>query len=234
VPRKRYQQQLEDLQHELLEMGEMVDRALDQSMQALLDRDVMRARRVVDGDAAIDAFDFHLQSECMVVLAQQAPMASDLRLVVSVGAVSLELERIADHAAGIGKIVLLMEDEPLVKPLIDLPAMAERAREMLSLSLDAFVQRDTETASRLGPMDDDVDQLHQRIYRDLVEIMVSDPTTIEPSTHLLWVAHNLERVADRPQHSVIRAEVTERPLCPLRDLHGLIPGGTSAARVRRG
>ena len=113
-----------------------------------------------------------------------------------------------DHAKGIGAIVQMMSSEPLVKPLVDIPEMATRARAMLANSLDAFVQRDVEAARRVGEADDGVDELQDRVYQDLVAIMINDPTTVEPCTHLLWVAHNLERIADRTTNIAERVVFT--------------------------
>lgn len=186
-----------DLQDLVLEMGSMVDRAVDRSITALFDRDPVLAQQVVDNDQAVNAKNFESQNACIALIAQQAPMARDLRLIVSVAAIMTDLERMGDHAEGIARIVLMMQDEPLVKPLIDIPIMASSAREMLRLSVQAFVEQDVEAAYRVGARDDEVDALYDRIYRDLIDIMIGDPSTIEPSTHLLWVAHNLERIGDR-------------------------------------
>src|SRR5690606_17301993 len=161
------------------------------------DRDVELARVVIEGDKAVNAKNFETQNEVITLITQQAPMARDLRLVVSVSAIMTDLERMGDHAEGIARIVIMMQDEPLVKPLIDIPIMAGHAREMLRDAIQAFVEQDVDAAYRVGARDDEVDGLYDRIYRDLIQVMIGDPSTIEPSTHLLWVAHNLERIADR-------------------------------------
>lgn len=197
MPREGFQRQMAELQDTVLEMGSMVDRAVERAMQALLDRDAVLAQAVVDNDTALNAKNFESQNQCIALLAQQAPMARDLRLIVSVAAVMTELERMGDHAEGIARIVVMMQDEPLVKPLIDIPIMAGLAREMLRDAVQAFVDQDVDAAYKVGGSDDAVDELYDQVYHDLVDIMVGDPSTIEPSTHLLWVAHNLERVADR-------------------------------------
>ena len=197
MAREAYTKQLTHLQDLVLEMGSMVDRAVDRSMTALLDRDADLARTVVEGDKVVNSKNFECQNEVISLITQQAPMARDLRLVVSVAAIMTDLERMGDHAEGIARIVIMMQDEPLVKPLIDIPVMAGHAREMLRDSIQAFVDQDVDAAYRVGNRDDEVDGLYDRIYQDLIQIMISDPSTIEPSTHLLWVAHNLERIADR-------------------------------------
>jgi phosphate transport system protein len=218
MPREQFQRQIAHLQDGVLEMGSMVDRAIERSMQALLDRDADLAREVIEEDADINAIGYHLQNGCISLLAQQAPMARDLRIIVSVTAITTDLERMGDHAEGNARIVVMMQDEPLVKPLIDIPIMAERSREMLREAVQAFVDQDTEAAYRVGAADDVVDGLYDRIYHDLIEIMVNDPTTIEPSTHLLWVAHNLERIADRATNIAERTVFSATGMLPQMDV----------------
>lgn len=197
MPREQFHRQLEQLKDGVLEMGAMVDHAVDRSLRALVERDVALAEVVVAEDEEIDEVHFNLQNQCLSLLAQQAPMATDLRVIVSVSNIITDLERMGDHAEGIARIVVMMQDEPLVKPLIDVPTMADRARAMLKKALQAFIDGDTAAAHEVGRADDEVDDLYDRVYQDLIQIMINDPTTVEPSTHLLWVAHNLERIADR-------------------------------------
>lgn len=197
MPREQFNRQLEQLKDGVLEMGAMVDRAVERALRALVERDVALAEVVVAEDEEIDEVHFNLQNQCLSLLAQQAPMATDLRVIVSVSNIIGDLERMGDHAEGIASIVVMMQDEPLVKPLIDIPTMAERAREMLKKALQAFIDGDTGAAREVGRADDEVDELYDRVYQDLVQVMINDPTTVEPSTHLLWVAHNLERIGDR-------------------------------------
>ncbi len=197
MPREIFHKQIVELQDSVLEMGSMVDHAIDQAMTALLDRDPRIAEAVVANDRLVNAKQFEAQNACIALIAQQAPMAGDLRLIISVSAIMTDLERMGDHAEGIARIVLMMQDEPLVKPLIDIPIMANLAREMLRGAVHAFVEQDVDEAYRIGRVDDEVDRLYDQIYRDLIQVMIGDPSTIEPSTHLLWVAHNLERIGDR-------------------------------------
>ena len=133
----------------------------------------------------------------MLLLATQQPMATDLRVIAAAMHICTELERMGDHAEGIAKINLMMGDESLLKPLVDIPAMSDKARDMLRRTMDAFVARDVEAAKAIASEDDEVDALYDRVYIDLVGYMVKDPGTITRATHLLWVAHNLERIADR-------------------------------------
>jgi len=218
MPREQFQRQLASLQDGVLEMGSMVDRAVERAMQSLFDRDVEAARVVIEEDNDINSIGFHLQNQCISLLAQQGPMAGDLRLIVSVTSITGELERMGDHGKGIAKIVVLMQDEPLVKPLIDVPVMASIARGMLRDAVQAFVDQDVDAAYKVGARDDEVDRLYDQVYADLVQIMVGDPTTIEPSTHLLWVAHNLERIADRATNIAERTVYSATGMLPQMDV----------------
>ena len=178
-------------------MTSMVDSAIIEAMQALETRNIPLAEKVNNADQDINKLELKLQNQCIELIALQSPLAGDLRLIMSVSQIATELERIADHAGGIARIVLLMEDEPLVKPLVDIPIQAEKARAMLNKAMKAFVERDVEASYSVDKDDDEVDALYDHIYRDLIDVMVSDPSVIEPATWLLWVAHNLERIADR-------------------------------------
>jgi len=195
--RETFEEQLRGLQDDLLAMGALVDRAIERSIQALADRDVELAQQIIDDDTLINQAQREIEEKCLVLIATQQPMASDLRVITSVSGIAGELERMGDHAEGIGKITLLMADHPLLKPLIDIPRMAEKGRSMLRQQLQAFVRRDVEMARNSATDDGEVDALYDQIYRELLVFMMSDPRTISRATHLLWVAHNLERIADR-------------------------------------
>jgi len=218
MPREQFHRQIIQLLDGVIEMGSMVDKAIERAMNALIDRDATVAREVVERDADINQLNFHLQNQCISLLSLQAPMAGDLRVIVSVTSVLDNLERMGDHAEGIAKIVIMMQDEPLVKPLIDMPIMATKAREMLRLAVRSFVDRDPEAAYGVGRMDDLVDQLYDQIYTDLVQVMVGDPSTIEPSTHLLWCAHNLERIGDRATNIAERTVYAATGMMPQMDV----------------
>jgi len=195
--RETFEEQLKELQDDLLAMGALVDRAIERSIQALADRDGKLAQEIIDDDALINQAQREIEEKCLVLIATQQPMASDLRVIASVSSIATELERMGDHAEGIGKITLLMADQPLLKPLIDIPRMAGKGRSMLRQQLEAFVRRDVEMAKSSATGDEEVDALYDQIYRELLVFMMSDPRTISRATHLLWVAHNLERIADR-------------------------------------
>ena len=195
--RAHFDTQLRSLQDDLLILSSMVDKAIDRSVESLKKRDRPASEQVIRDDAAINLRRFDIEERAMLLIATQQPMAGDLRTIVSVLHMATDLERMGDYAAGIAKINLLHEDKPLLKPLIDIPRMAELCRDMLSRAMDAFVARDAESARRIAEEDDAVDNLYDQVYHELVMFMVSDPGTIERATWLLWAAHNLERVADR-------------------------------------
>ena len=195
--RHDFDRHLHLLQDELLALGSMVEKAIARSMDALRRRDLEASRQVVEEDDLIDRKRFDLEEQCVELIATQQPMARDLRTLITFLHVAVELERMGDYAEGIGKISLMIGDEPPLKPLVDLPRMAERATDMLRRSLDALVNRDTVAATVVCNDDDEVDALHDQVYRELLTFMTEDPSTIERATFLLWVAHDLERIADR-------------------------------------
>ena len=218
MPREQFHRGLREVEDGVLELGSMVDRQLERAMQSLIDRDQPLADAVIRDDGEVNRTRFHLDNMCVSLLAQQAPMATDLRLIVAVLAMVSDLERMGDHAEGIARIVLMMQDEPLVKPLVDIPQMATLGRRMLKDALDAFVERSVEAAYLVGRADDAVDALYDRVYHDLVSIMAADASTIEACTHLLWTAHNLERIADRATNIAERVVFTVTGMLPEMDV----------------
>jgi phosphate transport system protein len=185
------------LQDEVLVMGGMVEKSIARALDALTRRDMEAAEQVIKEDDYIDSKRFEIEEMCIDLIATQQPMARDLRILVSMLHITVELERMGDYAEGIARINLLMGDEPLLKPLIDVPRMAEKATGMLRRSLESLVNRDTVTALQVCNDDDEVDNLYDQVYRELLLYMIQDPKTIQRATYLLWVAHDLERIADR-------------------------------------
>ena len=196
-PRSHFDWQLSKLQDDLLLLASMVDKAIDRAVESLKRRDHTASERVIRDDLAINEKRFEIEERALMLIATQQPMAGDLRVIASVIHIVTDLERMGDHAEGIAKINLLHGDQPLLKPLIDVPRMADLCRDMLRRSMDAFIARDAEAAKLIAAEDDQVDQLYDQVYHELVMFMVSDPKTIERATWLLWTAHNLERIADR-------------------------------------
>jgi phosphate transport system protein len=197
MTRAVFERRLQALQDSVLTLGSMVEKAIDRALDALKRRDLEASQQVVDNDTLIDQKRYEIEEECIDLIATQQPMARDLRTIVAVLNIIVDLERMGDHAEGIGKISLMMSNEPLLKPLIDIPRMAQKTNDMLRRSLAAFVERDVEAAKQISSEDDEVDNLYDQVYRELLLFMLQDPKTITRATWLLWVAHNLERIADR-------------------------------------
>ena len=197
MPRVDFDRDLRALQDDLLELGSMVEKSIDRALDALKNRDLEASQQVVKDDDLIDNKRFELENACILLIATQQPLAADLRTLITVLHIAVELERMGDYAEGIAHISLMMGDQPPLKPLIDIPRMAEMATTMLKRSLDSLVNRDVDLARQVCNDDDEVDALYDQIYHELLEFMIQDPKTIERATHLLWVAHDLERVADR-------------------------------------
>ena len=195
--RADFDRSLQALQDDLLTLGDMVVKAISKSLDALKKRDLEASRQVVEEDDVIDEKRFQLEEQCLDLIATQQPIAIDLRTLVAVLHISVELERMGDYAEGIAKISLMMGDEPPLKPLIDIPRMGEKASDMLKRSLEALVNRDVDAALQVCNDDDEVDALYDQVYRELLTYMIQDPQSIQRATHLLWVSHDLERIADR-------------------------------------
>jgi len=195
--RTTFEMEIQELKDEIIILGSMVEQALVDSVDALKKRDVEWSRKVIAGDKQINDKRFILENRVMVLIATQQPMARDLRVIASILEVISELERMGDYAKGIGVINVRMGDQPPLKPLIDIPLMAQKGTSMLHRSLAAFVNEDAESARLIPQEDDDVDQLYNQVYRELMTYIMADPSAIERANMLLWAAHNLERFADR-------------------------------------
>jgi len=197
MPRETFDRKLQILQDEVLILGSMVENALTGAVETLKQRDMEGSRRLIAEDRAINKKRFAIEADALVLIATQQPMASDLRILAAILDIASELERIGDYAKGIAKVNLMIGEQPLLKPLIDVPRMAEKARDMLHRALDAFIHRDVDLARAIPPEDDEIDCLYNQVYRELMTYVISNPRTIDQANHLLWVAHNLERAADR-------------------------------------
>ncbi len=197
MTRKTLDERLQALLDNVVALGSMVEEALIKSVDALKRRDFEASRRIIEADKEINHKRYEIEEETLVLLATQQPMATDLRILASVIEIATELERIGDYAKGIASINLKIGEEPLMKPLIDLPRMAELAAQMLHTALESFVNKDVETAYRVIRQDDEVDALYEQVYRELMTLIMQNPHHIEQANYLLWAAHNLERSADR-------------------------------------
>ncbi|MBM3939958.1 MAG: phosphate signaling complex protein PhoU [SAR202 cluster bacterium] len=195
--RAGFDRDLQALQDDLLMMGSMVQKAIFKALDGLKNRDLSISRQVIAEDDLIDRKRFMIEDRCIDLIATQQPLAKDLRAIITVLHISVELERMGDYAEGLAKISLRMGEQPPLKPLIDIPRMAEKATEMLRRALDSLVRQDVALARDVCASDDEVDELYTQVYHELLLYMAQDPKTIERATFLLWAAHDIERIADR-------------------------------------
>ena len=220
MPRSDFDRHLRLLEDDILMLGSMVEKAIASSLDALQRRDFDAAQEVIDGDDHIDNKRFDIEDKCINLIATQQPLATDLRVIISLLHITQELERMGDYAEGVAKIGIRMGDEPPLKPLIDIPRMADKSASMLRRSLDALVNRDVVAAQVVLNDDDEVDALYDQVYRELLTYMIEDPHTIRRATYLIWVAHDLERIADRATN------IAERVIYMVT---GRLPDSTPAA-----
>lgn len=203
--RSDYERDLSSLQEDLAEMATHVEQATLRALEALQNQDLALAQQIIDEDDHLDHLQDALENKCVTMMATQQPTARDLRALMSAVHIAVELERMGDYAEGIAKICLRIGDQPLLKPLIDIPRMAELALTMLRESLEAYSNHDEWQARKVCRDDDAVDDLYNQVYRELLTYMLQDPRSIERATYLLWVAHDLERIADRATNIAERA-----------------------------
>lgn len=197
MTRATLERKISELQDEILLLGDMVGQATLDAVESLRARNVEDSRRIYAADALINDKRFDIENRVLILIAAQQPMATDLRILASMLDIASELERMGDYAKGIARINILMGDEPLLKPLLDLPRMAELSADMLRRALEAFVAADVEQALAIHKEDDKVDALYNKIYHELINFMISDKSVIDKANYLLWAAHNLERLSDR-------------------------------------
>ena len=187
----------QEIQNKVMAMGDMVTKDINRSIEALKNRDLKMAHQIIADDTKIDDMRFVIEDMCIEIMGTQKLTITDRRIIVAVINIVTELERIGDYAEGNAKIVVMIGDEPPLKPLIDIPRMAELTIDMIEKSLKSFVSRDVELAKHVVTMDNVVDGLYDQVFRELLTFMMVDPKTINRATRLMWVAHNLERAADR-------------------------------------
>ncbi|MBP2644600.1 MAG: hypothetical protein H6Q75_40 [Firmicutes bacterium] len=196
VTRQSYDQELENLRRDLIGMGEMVNSAIQNAVDALKKQDKQLAQAVMQGDDVIDKMEVDIEDKCMLLIARQQPLARDLRIIGTGLKITTDLERMGDHAYDIAKCTFKMEGQPLLKPLVDIPRMAAMGQDMLKQALAAYVSLDTTLAEKICQADDEVDNLYHQVFRELLTFMMEDPHTITQATQLIFVARYLERIAD--------------------------------------
>ena len=199
---------LKSLTDGLLVMASMVEQAIHSAVEALKTRNMELAEKVIKDDDYIDHKCVELEEACVEIIATQQPMAVDLRVLVSVLQIIVELERMGDYAEGIAKINIRMGDDSLLKPLVDIPRMADKSTDMLRRSIRAFLSRDADAARQIIKDDDEVDSLYDQVFRELLTFMIEDPRSIQKATYLIWAAHDLERIADRATNIAERVVFT--------------------------
>lgn len=192
-----FDQQLAELRDDIVLLGSMVENAIEQSIQALKEQDQDLARKVIADDEPINAKRYEIEEQSMTLIATQQPAAGDLRAIIAAIHIAEELERMGDHATGIAELAIRLADQPHLKPLIDIPHMAEIGREMIHASLEAYLRQDPDLALQTARRDAEIDRVYDQLYRELLTYMLEDPKNITRATYLLWVSHNLERIADR-------------------------------------
>lgn len=194
--RKSFHAELEELQKDILKLGGLVEQAIYKGVKSLVEMDVNLAQEVIDSDDVIDSYELEIENKCLTMIARQQPMARDLRTIGTALKIITDLERMADHSTEIGKVTKRLQGQELIKPLVDVPRMAQLAQRMVADSLQAFIQRDTNLALEMIELDHEVDHLYRQIFRELLILMMEDPKNITQATYILLVARNLERIAD--------------------------------------
>lgn len=195
--REAFINHIKELEKEIAEMTSLVITAINRSIEALKARNIADAKKIIDDDELINKKRQYIEDKCIHLIATQQPVASDLREIIAVLNIITDLERMGDYAEGIAKIVVLLGMEPLVKPLENIPKMAQLSVGMLDRSIESFLKRDAKTAAAICNEDNAVDALYDKTYQELIRCMIDDPKTITKATYLIWVAHNIERIADR-------------------------------------
>lgn len=196
MPRTAFDLEISQLKVQLLDYGARVQNVIGDGMETLKTRDRALAEAIIQNDTLLNKTRYDLEESCYTILATQAPTAGDLREIMSMLLIAIELERIADHAKNMAEITIYMGNEPLLKPLIDLPRMTEICQTMLGRALDAFSRQDDEAAEAVAEMDDEVDNLYKQVFRELMSFIVEDPRTVSRALNLLFAGHNLERIGD--------------------------------------
>jgi phosphate transport system protein len=195
--REKFHESLKELEKEIVDMTDMVSKALEKSILSLKEKDLEEAKRIIQNDEVINKYRRNIEHKCINLIATQQPVADDLREIVAIFDIVSNLERIGDYAVGIANLVIKIGNEPLIKPLIDIPRMCRKAIEMLKNRIKAFVNRDENESRKIIEEDNEIDFLNEQILRELITYMIEDTSKITQATYLIWISHNLERTADR-------------------------------------
>jgi phosphate transport system protein len=235
-PRSHFDQEMRNLQDAILRMGGMVERNIYQAVEALKNRNLQLAEQVISADLEVDELENEVEEECIRLIALRQPMAKDLRAITTAMKITHELERMGDLAVNIAERNLELCEEPPVKPLIDIPRMAEHAQEMLRKGLDAFIREDTRLALEVCDSDDLLDGLNGQIFRELISFMIEDPKTISRATRLVLVSRYLERFGDHATNigELVVFMVEGRNIRHARKLGKIPECGPAASETRKG
>ncbi len=193
---RQFDEELEELKEKILRMGALVEAQIAASIKSLIDRDTDLARRTVENDHRVNAMDVEIDDNSVQLIALHQPMATDLRFITTAMKISTELERMSDMAENIAERVIELNEEPQLKPYIDIPRMAEHAQRMVKEALDAFVNRNVDLAWKVIHDDDYIDGLTHQIFRELLSFMLEDPHTITRAIRITFISKYLERIAD--------------------------------------
>jgi phosphate transport system protein len=196
MERHHFEEELQSLKNRLLTMGALVEERVHQAVRALIDRQLEEAEQVIRSDQDVNTLQIEIDDRCLKLLALQQPIATDLRLITAAMKINADLERIGDQAVNIAENVIKLLPQAPLKPLIDIPRMAELAEKMTRDALDAFVRKDAELARNVLQRDDEVDNLKDQVFRELLTYMMADPGTIQRALALILISRNLERIAD--------------------------------------
>ncbi|WP_197051384.1 phosphate signaling complex protein PhoU [Caloranaerobacter azorensis] len=194
--RKHFDLQLKELHDSLLKMGTMIEEAIDMAVQSLIEQDVEKAKRVIENDDNIDILEMQIEEKCLDLIALQQPIARDLRRISTILKIITDLERIGDHAVNIAEVAIKIGKEKFIKPLIDIPKMADIVKKMVKNSLNSYIEEDLKLAREVAQMDEIVDNIYRDIYIELLELLTKNEKNIPQTINLLLIGRYLERVAD--------------------------------------
>jgi phosphate transport system protein len=196
MTRYSFDAELDTLHHDIIRMGSAVEEQIDDCINALAEQDAKLAEKLMEKDDIVDDMEKEIEAKCIRLIAKQQPLAIDLRRIFTAIKIVTDLERVADYAVDIAKITVRLKDEKYIKPLIDIPRMADIVQSMIKDSLDAYVKLDAEMAEKISKRDDEVDSIYKQVFRELLVFMMEDPKTITQATQFLFVCKFLERVGD--------------------------------------